>query len=163
MECYITYCVKGYLAFNGENELIAEKLFPEDETLNRLADLDEKKIVAEEMEIIEEVSKDYDEIIIESNKRLSDYSIEKLKIQTPNQAGEYLRSNYDKFGLDNEDITDIYQRLAIYKIKKESASEDKHLIQAINSIDEIDESISKLIERIREWYALYFPDRKSVV
>ena len=45
MECYITYCVKGYLAFNGENELIAEKLFPEDETLNRLADLDEKKIV----------------------------------------------------------------------------------------------------------------------
>jgi nucleolar protein 56 len=158
MECYITYCVKGYLAFNGENELIAEKLFPEDETLNRLADLDEKKIVAEEMEIIEEVSKDYDEIIIESNKRLSDYSIEKLKIQTPNQAGEYLRSNYDKFGLDNEDITDIYQRLAIYKIKKESASEDKHLIQAINSIDEIDESISKLIERIREWYALYFPE-----
>ena len=158
MECYITYCVKGYLAFNGENELIAEKLFPEDETLNRLADLDEKKIVAEEMEIIEEVSKDYDEIIIESNKRLSDYSIEKLKIQTPNQAGEYLRSNYDKFGLDNEDITDIYQRLAIYKIKKESASKDKHLIQAINSIDEIDESISKLIERIREWYALYFPE-----
>ena len=158
MECYITYCVKGYLAFNGENELIAEKLFPEDETLNRLADLDEKKIVAEEMEIIEEASKDYDEIIIESNKRLSDYSIEKLKIQTPNQAGEYLRSNYDKFGLDNEDITDIYQRLAIYKIKKESASEDKHLIQAINSIDEIDESISKLIERIREWYALYFPE-----
>ncbi|WP_405289698.1 NOP5/NOP56 family protein [Methanobrevibacter sp.] len=158
MECYITYCVKGYLAFNGENELIAEKLFPEDEMLNRLADLDEKKIVAEEMEIIEEVSKDYDEIIIESNKRLSDYSIEKLKIQTPNQAGEYLRSNYDKFGLDNEDITDIYQRLAIYKIKKESASEDKHLIQAINSIDEIDESISKLIERIREWYALYFPE-----
>ena len=158
MECYITYCVKGYLAFNGENELIAEKLFPEDETLNRLADLDEKKIVAEEMEIIEEVSKDYDEIIIESNKRLSDYSIEKLKIQTPNQAGEYLRSNYDKFGLDNEDITDIYQRLAIYKIKKESASEDKHLIQAINSSDEIDESISKLIERIREWYALYFPE-----
>ncbi len=158
MECYITYCVKGFLAFNNENELIAEKLFPEDEILNRLADIDDKKIVAEEMEIIEEVSKDYSEIIIESNKRLSDYSPFNIKIQTPNQAGDYLRSNYDKFDLDNEDITDIYQRLAIYKIKKESASEDKHLIQAINSIDEIDESISKLIERIREWYALYFPE-----
>ena len=112
----------------------------------------------EETEIIEEVSKDYDEIIIESNKRKSDYDNEKITIKNPNPAGEYLRSNYEEFGLDSQEITEIYRNLAIYKIKKESASEDKHLIQAINSIDEIDESISKLIERIREWYALYFPE-----
>ena len=158
MECYITYCVKGFLAFNSENELISEKLFPEDEILNRLADIDDKKIVAEEMEIIDEVSKDCDEIIIESNKRKSDYDNEKVVIKNPNPAGEYLRSNYEEFGLDSEEITEIYRNLAIYKIKKESASEDKHLIQAINTIDEIDESISKQIERIREWYALYFPE-----
>ncbi|WP_405298299.1 NOP5/NOP56 family protein [Methanobrevibacter sp.] len=158
MECYITYCVKGFLAFNSENELISEKLFPEDEILNRLADIDDKKIVTEEMEIIDEVSKDYDEIVIESNKRKSDYNNEKITIKNPNPAGEYLRGNYDEFGLDREEITEIYRNLAIYKIKKESASEDNHLIQAINSIDEIDESISKLIERIREWYALYFPE-----
>ncbi|MEE1150076.1 MAG: ATP-binding protein [Methanobrevibacter sp.] len=158
MECYITYCVKGFLAFNSENELISEKLFPENEILNRLADIDDKKIVTEEMEIIDEVSKDYDEILIESNKRKSDYNNEKITIKNPNPAGEYLRGNYDEFGLDSEEITEIYRNLAIYKIKKESASEDKHLIQAINSIDEIDESISKLIERIREWYALYFPE-----
>lgn len=158
MECYITYCVKGFLAFNSENELISEKLFPEKEILNRLADIDDKKIVPEEMEIIDEVSKDCDEIIIESNKRKSDYGNEKVIIKNPNPAGEYLRSNYEEFGLDSEEITEIYRNLAIYKIKKESASEDKHLIQAINTIDEIDESISKQIERIREWYALYFPE-----
>lgn len=158
MECYITYCVKGFLAFNSENELISEKLFPEDEILNRLADIDDKKIVPEEMEIIDEVSRDHDEIIIESNKRKSDYGNDKVTIKNPNPAGEYLRSNYEEFGLDNDEITEIYRNLAIYKIKKESASEDKHLIQAINTIDEIDESISKQIERIREWYALYFPE-----
>lgn len=162
MQCYITYSIKGFLAFNSDNELICEKPFPENEIINRLAQIAEKQIVAEEQEIIEEVSKDYDEIVIESNKRLSDYSSEKIIIQTPNQGGEYLRENYDKFGLDKEEITDIYQRLAIYKIKKESASEDKHLIQAINSIDEIDETISKLIERIREWYALYFPEMEVI-
>ena len=158
MECYITYCVKGFLAFNSEKELISEKLFPEKEILNRLADIDDKKIVPEEMEIIDEVSKDCDEIIIESNKRKSDYGNEKVIIKNPNPAGEYLRSNYEEFGLDSEEITEIYRNLAIYKIKKESDSEDKHLIQAINTIDEIDESISKQIERIREWYALYFPE-----
>ena len=73
-----------------------------------------------------------------------------------------MRSHYDEFGLDDEEITKIYQSFAIYKIKKESASEDKHLIQAINSIDEIDESVSKLIERIREWYALYFPEMEVI-
>ena len=162
MQAYITYSIKGFLAFNSKNELICEKLFPEEEIINRLAQISEKQIVAEELDIIEEVSNDYDEIIIESNKRLSDYSNDKIIIQNPNQGGEYLRNNYDKFGLDNKEITDIYQRLAIYKIKKESASEDKHLIQAINSIDEIDETISKLIERIREWYALYFPEMEII-
>lgn len=158
MECYITYCVKGFLAFDNKNELITKRLFPKDKIFSRLIEIDDKKIVEEEMEIIKEVSKDYDEIIIESNKRKSDYNNEKITIKNPNPAGEYLRSNYEEFGLNKEEITEIYRNLAIYKIKKESASEDKHLIQAINSIDEIDESISKLIERIREWYALYFPE-----
>ncbi len=162
MQCYITYSINGFLAFNSDNELIAKRLFPKDEIIQRLDELNNKEIVKEEIEIIEEVLNDYDEIIIESNKRASDYNNEKIKIQTPNQGGEYLRSNYDKFDLDNDEIIEIYQSLAIFNIKKESASEDKHLIQAINSIDEIDESISKLIERIREWYALYFPEMEII-
>lgn len=158
MECYITYCVKGFFAFDSENKLICEKLFPNEEIINRLADINDKKIVKEESEIINELSKHYDKLIIESNKRLSDYNNDKITIKTPNSGGEYLRNNYAEFGLDDCELNKIYQNFAIYKIKKESASEDKHLIQAINSIDEIDESISKLIERIREWYALYFPE-----
>lgn len=162
MECYITYCVKGFFAFNCENELICEKLFPEDEVISRLAEIDDKKIVLEESQIIKEVSSEYDEIIIESNKRLSDYGNDRITIKNPNPAGDYLRSHYDEFDLNSDEVISIYQNLAIYKIKKESAGEDKHLIQAINSIDEIDEAISKLIERIREWYALYFPEMDTI-
>ena len=162
MECYITYCVKGFFAFNGENELICKKLFPEDEVISRLAEIDDKKIVLEESQIIKEVSSEYDEIIIESNKRLSDYGNDRITIKNPNPAGDYLRSHYDEFDLNSDEVISIYQNLAIYKIKKESAGEDKHLIQAINSIDEIDEAISKLIERIREWYALYFPEMDTI-
>ena len=162
MECYITYCVKGYFAFNSENELISKRLFPDDEIINRLAEIDDKQIVAEELEIIDEVSQNYDEIIIESNKRASDYNNENIIVKTPNQGGEYLRNNYEEFELDSQELSAIYQNFAIYKIKKESGSEDKHLIQCINTMDEIDETISKLIERIREWYALYFPEMDTV-
>lgn len=160
MECYITYCINGFLAFNEDFELITQKLFPKESIVTALMEIENKKIVSQEKEIIEEVSKDYDKIIIESNKRISDYSglksFDKLEIKTPNTGGEYLRSNLEKFVGD--DYLKVYQQLAIAKMKEASKSEDKHLIQAINSIDEIDESISKLIERIREWYALYFPE-----
>ena len=162
MECYVTYTVKGYYAFNSQNQLICEKLFPESEIFNRLIDIEEGEITPEEEKIIEELSKKFTSIIIESNKRLSHYNNPKIKIQNPNKAGEYIRNNYDKYGLHYNELSKIYQKLAIYKIKKESSSEDKHLIQAINSIDDIDEAISKLIERIREWYALYFPEMDTV-
>ena len=153
MECYVTYSVKGFYAFNENKELIGEKLFKEDEILQKLIEIDNKEIPQEESELIDELSENYDMIIIESNKRASDYNCDKITVRNPNLAGDILRSEFDS------DISnDIYQKLAIYKMKKAQAGEDKHLIQAINSIDEIDESISKLIERIREWYALYFPE-----
>ena len=53
-----------------------------------------------ESEIIEELAANYDIINIESNKRASDYRIDNIKIQNPNKAGEYLRSNFDEFDLN---------------------------------------------------------------
>ena len=68
-------------------------------------EIENKKIDSQEKEIIEEVSKDYDKIIIESNKRISDYSslnsFDKLEIKTPNAGGDYLRSNLEKFVDEN--------------------------------------------------------------
>ena len=83
MECYITYCIKGFLAFSEDFELITQKLFPKESIVTALMEIENKKIVSQEKEIIEEVSKDYDKIIIESNKRISDYSCLKLKHQMP--------------------------------------------------------------------------------
>ena len=153
MECYVTYTIKGFYATNKDNEIINKKLFKENEILDKLIQIEEKQIPTEEKELIEELSTKYDEIIIETNKRKSDYKNDKIIIKNPNKAGEYIRNNSDK-NITNE----YYQKLAFYKMKKAQSGEDKHLIQAINSIEEIDESISKLIERIREWYALYFPE-----
>ena len=81
MECYVTYCVKGFYAFNENNELIAEKLFKEDEILEKLIEIDNKEIPTEESELINELSKSYETIFIESNKRSSDYKSDKVKVK----------------------------------------------------------------------------------
>lgn len=121
-------------------------------------------------------SNNYD-IIVETNNRLSnytnilnrnDYDMDvNIEIQIPNKGGEYLRSNLKKILIEigfstseeyKSKLTTIYNKLAILKMKESSEDEDKLIIQAINSIDEIDESISKLVERIREWNIIYFPE-----
>ena len=69
MECYITYCIKGFLAFSEDFELITQKLFPKESIVTALMEIENKKIVPQEKEIIEEVSKDYDKIIRKMEKK----------------------------------------------------------------------------------------------
>ena len=117
-------------------------------------------------------------IIIETNNRRSNYSnlLNKeeyiknnidIQIKTPSIGGEYLRSNLKEILLEigfsspeeyESQLISIYNKLAILKMKEASQEEDKLIIQAINSIEEMDESISKLIEKIREWNVIYFPE-----
>ena len=64
----------------------------------------------------------------------------------------YLKNNkfFDSFYNKNLQLTK-------YDIKS-SVNQDNFLIQAINSVDELDKSINILVKRLREWYELYTPE-----
>lgn len=164
MDCYITYFIEGFIAFNEDLQVIAFNKFSPDKRALNIIQLEKKEFIPEEIAIIEQLQEEYENIFIESNKRTSDYSdFENIVVQTPNPGGNYLRENFDKFlEMNEEEFNETYRKIALYKMKEKSKSEDKHLIQAINSIDDIDEAISKLVERIREWYALYFPEMDNI-
>ncbi len=182
MEIYITSSIAGFIALDEKLNIIDYNLFKEDETPLNFVKIENNEILTEEIDLIRELIKNNDNIIIESNIRLSNYISylgteykDKIHIQTPNRGGNYLRSNledvlykigfFDSEELDNSKrlnnkskLISIYNKIAIFKMKESSKEEDKLVIQAINSIDEIDESISKLVERIREWNVIYFPE-----
>ena len=174
MEFYITQCIAGFIAFDEDLQIADYKLFTEDEVVSNLIKIEENEIFNEEIELINGIKLDSidDKIIIETTKRKSQYkeleNYENIEVKTPNKGGEHLRSNIDKvfeeigFSKSQDEITQIYEKLAIHKIKKSSQEEDKLLIQAINSVDDIDESISKLVERIRDWYTIYFPEMDTI-
>ena len=171
MEFYITQCIAGFIAFDEDLQIAKYKLFKEDEIVSNLLKIEENEILDEEIELINEFSSD-DTLIIETTKRKSQYkeleNYENIIVETPSKGGEYLRNNLENvleeigFSKDQDEIIHIYEKLAIYKIKKSSQEEDKLLIQAINSVDDIDESISKLVERIRDWYTIYFPEMDTI-
>ena len=175
MEFYITQCIAGFIAFDEDLQIADYKLFKEDEVVSNLIKIEENEILNEEIELINGMklnSESGDKIIIETTKRKSQYkeleNYGNIEVKTPNKGGEHLRSNiedvFEEIGLSKsqDEIIQTYEKLAIYKIKKSSQEEDKLLIQAINSVDDIDESISKLVERIRDWYTIYFPEMDTI-
>ena len=176
MEIYVTNSIAGFIAFDENFNIIEYNLFKEEEIPSNIVKMENNEILIEEIDLIRNLSKNYDNIIIETNRNLSNYishigieEKDKIKIKLPNNGGEYLRSITDDilfeigfFGSDELDnkskLNSIYNKIAVFKMKESSKDEDKLIIQAINSIDEIDESISKLVERIREWNVIYFPE-----
>ena len=174
MEFYITQCIAGFIAFDENLQIADYKLFKDDEVVSNLIKIEENEILDEEIELINGIKLDSidDKIIIETTKRKSQYkeleNYGNIEVKTPNKGGEHLRSNIENvfeeigFSKSQNEITQIYEKLSIYKIKKSSQEEDKLLIQAINSVDDIDESISKLVERIRDWYTIYFPEMDTI-
>ena len=174
MEFYITQCIAGFIAFDENLQIADYKLFKDDEVVSNLIKIEENEILDEEIELINGIKLDSidDKIIIETTKRKSQYkeleNYGNIEVKTPNKGGEHLRSNiedvFEEIGLSKsqDEIIQTYEKLAIYKIKKSSQEEDKLLIQAINSVDDIDESISKLVERVRDWYTIYFPEMDTI-
>ncbi len=176
MKCYLTSCLAGYLAFSEDLTLLDYELFPPSKISSRLLKIKEGVLLGEEEALLVRMVKKYDEIIIETSKGISNYKnlkdSEKFKIETPNKGGEYLRSNLVDILIEIGSIDDaeeyeervhgIYTDLALQQIRESSEAEDKLLIQAISSIEELDESIGKLVERVREWYAVHFPEMDAI-
>jgi nucleolar protein 56 len=176
MKCYITCSFAGFISIDENCTLLDYELFPMDKQRERLAKIVAGTLTKEEESILKRMVKKCDSIVIETTiphsryKNLKDST--KFKYETPNLAGEYLRSNMEdlleKVGFleSTDDLTSKLHELSIditnERLREASKSEDMFLIQAINSIDELDETSSKMVERLREWYAIHFPELDKI-
>ncbi|MEM0364910.1 MAG: hypothetical protein QW450_01020 [Candidatus Nitrosocaldus sp.] len=53
--------------------------------------------------------------------------------------------------------------LSSLKVAEASARPDQHIIQCINTIDELDKIVNIMGARLREWYGLHFPELEGIV
>ena len=60
-------------------------------------------------------------------------------------------------------LRDFAVSLSSSKVTEVSESPDLHVIQAINSLDEIDKIANALSSRLREWYGLHFPELDNLI
>ena len=60
-------------------------------------------------------------------------------------------------------LRDFAMGLSSSKVTEISGSSDLHVIQAVNSLDEIDKVANALSSRTKEWYGLHFPELENMV
>lgn len=113
--------------------------------------------------------RNYDQVRV-NNKNLIEILQQEnidVKLMSDSRQDEINQNKLDliiKFGLsdDRDELAGILQKFAInlssMKVKETSEKLDLHLVQAVNTLDEIDEIINTISTRIREWYGLHFPE-----
>ncbi|ABO35316.1 rRNA biogenesis protein Nop56/Nop58 [Methanococcus maripaludis C5] len=90
-----------------------------------------------------------------------------------NPAGELIRDNLYKLGQKYEvytDEADFVSKMNAWAtsftksmMKKSSEQKDKLIVQTVNALDNLDETLNLFSERLREWYSLYFPEMDNIV
>ena len=163
MKAYIITTFIGCFGVDENNNIISFRPFPKNvvEVAAKL-DLASSEIIDEEKELIEELrKKGYKEFIFSSKK------VGAENVEPDNKAEKYIKENLRKIAIEkklfkdqlefNEFLVKITTELTKAKIRK-SVSRDKLITQAVAAIDELDKSINILVERLREFYSLHFPE-----
>ena len=90
------------------------------------------------------------------------------RYQFPNPAGEYLRFHaaelMEPHGIDPKELLyEISMLLTRDSIRRSSEKKDKLIVESVRALDELDQVINILSERLREWYALHYPEMERKV
>jgi len=174
LKATILECVVGIFGFGEANELVDKVLFPRKpkEIAERLEKIETGKVVGEIVTLIERLRrKGYTSFVFESLE-IARNTREKLGIEvyveSPSEAGELLRENLEKFAVDagfveqavelSEWMHKVSMELTRMRVKKAVEKRDSVVVQAIQTIDDLDKTLNLFMGRIREWYGLHFPE-----
>ncbi|MBU7013583.1 MAG: C/D box methylation guide ribonucleoprotein complex aNOP56 subunit [Theionarchaea archaeon] len=83
--------------------------------------------------------------------------------QFPNPAGEHVRSACcEVSGMSGNDLfermRDVAFALTREGVKAASEKKDKVIVESVRALDEIDQVLNVLCERLREWHGLFYPE-----
>lgn len=176
MVVYISECVFGVFAFDEEGKMVGSAVFPRDarEIAARLASVRKGRPTDEHMKLLSGLTaKGYLEFCLESEKlagRLRQgFKDAKFEVSLPNKAGEILRRSLPEMAkrLDFDDSGSLLRNVNLLLtregLRKEAAERDKLIIQAIDVLDDLDRTVNTLYGRMREWYAIHFPELDRLV
>jgi len=169
MKAYLVKNAFGIFLLDENKNVIDYRLFPSDKIYDRNLDIHEGRITPEELELIEKYKDKFDKIVIEKPFYFEKY-VDKIEITDTlrdfrEAVLEFLKSKgIIKSDEDYRDkLIEIAEELTRRKMQKRYSEPDMIIIHSINTIEDLDRIINMLIERLREFYSLYFPELDNLV
>lgn len=135
-----------------EGKVVRQRLFPQDpgELAERLSKVEDWKVLDEERDLMASV-----EGVFVLEPRL-----ERAGGNLSTEKAPFLPA--EQFGYNQRLLHAAMVELARRRIRKAIGRED-HLRQAIAAVDDLQEQENLLLERLREWYGLHFPELARMV
>ncbi len=177
MGMYVAENFTGVYAFDEEGNLVDHEPFPRDpdEIVRRLLKRERGEVVEEEEALLSRL--DADVVNFEGTKadreRLEEVFDGELIVEFPNVAGEILRERARELAVEvgvvdseeeySELVYEVGVKLSKEKVRETIEERDQMIIQAINTIDDIDKILNILTDRVREWYGIHFPEINKIV
>ncbi|WP_457614931.1 C/D box methylation guide ribonucleoprotein complex aNOP56 subunit [Methanopyrus sp.] len=174
---YVAENFTGVYAFDEEGNLVDHEPFPRDpdEIVRRLLKRERGEVVEEEEALLSRL--DADVVNFEGTKadreRLEEVFDGELIVEFPNVAGEILRERARELAVEvgvvdseeeySELVYEVGVKLSKEKVRETIEERDQMIIQAINTIDDIDKILNILTDRVREWYGIHFPEINKIV
>ncbi len=135
-----------------ESKVVQKCLFPKDAAslADRLGKVEDWKALDEERELMASV----DEVFVTEPR------LERVGGNLTSERAPFLAP--EDFGFERGLLHAAMVELAKRRIRKAIGRED-HLRQAVAAVDDLQEQENLLVERIREWYGLHFPELARMV
>jgi nucleolar protein 56 len=178
MKVYITESAFGIFALDQDGNILTFSLFTKNasEAAKKIIQLQEGAVI-EELETLVAPFKGQDVTYILEDELLSRNLRDKLGVkiesEKPSSVAKIFRKNLldyiNRTGSEisesefNEFIWNVNTQLTRIKIKEAGEKRDKMIVQAVFSLDDIDNSLNLFSTRVREWYSLHFPEFDKIV
>jgi len=145
--------------------IIMQRLFPSDvnEIAARLRQT-ESTFCSEEGELIKELVDTGNKRILVNNPlrfRGSGFNVTFLEEKERVSVYKIATELY----LNRTEVDSLMRKVnrVLSRERLKEVDRDQVLMQAVNSIDDIDEAVNRLVERLREWYSLHYPELDNLV
>lgn len=174
MKASIVECSFGILAFDERSSIVGKILFPKkpQAAAKALAEMEVGRITEELADLVKELqAKSYDTFVFE-NVLVAKEVERKLgvgvEVSKPSKTGELVRSRVEQFAFeagfakDAEEFSlwthNVTMEIAKQRIKGAVEKRDLVVGQAIQTLDDLDKAINLLMNHLREWYGVHFPE-----
>lgn len=179
MKAAIIPSVIGVLGLNENGEIVDKEVFTKDivKVSEKIFAIEQGKIIPEMRRLIERLrGQNYDEFVFD-NPDIANAVRDELKVNVEVRSlidlSERIRERMGEIGVkvgfikEPSEITrwirDVTVEFSKLKIKKATEKRDLMVVQAVQALDDLDQTLNLFMSRLREWYGVHFPELNRLI